>query len=73
MLCDDIRFLTQRALWETKNLIHAFRIVFGLNVMMTFPCGNTFTTTLYSMDRWFINPCDTTYQDPPFHMPGLMT
>ena len=27
--------------------------------------------TLYSMDRWYINPCDTDYIDPEFHTDTL--
>ncbi len=71
MLCDDIRFLTQRALWETKNLIQCIPDCLWTKRYDDIPMWKYVYHTLYSMDRWFINPCDTTYQDPPFHMPGL--
>lgn len=67
MLCEDIRFLTDRALWETENLMKC--IPSGLWDMRYdgIPMWKYLYHMLYSMDRWFVNPCDSTYQNPPFH------
>lgn len=67
MLCEDIRFLTNRALWETENLIKCIPNEIWNRRYDGIPMWKYLYHTLYSMDRWYINPCDPTYQNPVFH------
>lgn len=67
MLCDDIRYLTQRALWETENLIKCIPAELWDKRYDEIPMWKYLYHMLYSMDRWYINPYDASYQDPPFH------
>lgn len=67
MLCDDIRFLTGRALWETENLMKCIPDELWNKRYDGLPMWKYLYHTLYSMDRWYINPCDSTYQNPVFH------
>ena len=66
-LCDDIRYLTGRALWETKNLIMCIPDELWNKRYDAIPMWKYVYHTLYSMDRWFINPCDPDYKNPEFH------
>ncbi|MBR1585299.1 MAG: DinB family protein [Clostridia bacterium] len=70
-LCDDIRFLTGRALWETENLIRCIPDELWQKRYDELPMWKYVYHTLYSMDRWFINPNDAAYRDPPFHTAHL--
>lgn len=70
-LCDDIRFLTDRALWETENLIECIPDELWNKRYDELPMWKYLYHTLYSMDRWFINPYDDDYQDPEFHTETL--
>ena len=71
MLCDDIRELTERALWETENLIACIPDALWDKRYDGLPMWKYVYHTLYSMDRWYINPCDPSYHDPAFHTPTL--
>lgn len=71
MLCDDIRFLTDRALWETENLIKCISDELWCKRYDGIPMWKYLYHTLYSMDRWFINPCTPTYCNPEFHTEKL--
>lgn len=71
MLCDDIRYLTDRALWETENLMKCIPDELWVKRYDGIPMWKFLYHTLYSMDRWYINPCDGAYQDPPFHTDTL--
>jgi len=71
MLCDDIRFLTDRALWETENLIKSIPDRLWYTRYDDIPMWKYVYHTLFSMDRWFINPNDPTYIAPKFHMETL--
>ena len=71
MLCDDIRYLTGRALWETENLIKCIPDELWEKRYDGIPMWKYLYHTLYSMDRWFINPCDPGYREPQFHAEGL--
>lgn len=71
MLCDDIRYLTDRALWETENLMKCIPDELWAKRYDGIPMWKFLYHTLYSMDRWYINPCDGSYQDPPFHTDDL--
>lgn len=70
-LCDDIRYLTERALWETENLIRCIPDTLWDKRYDGLPMWKYVYHTLYSMDRWYINPCDPDYQNPAFHTPDL--
>lgn len=70
-LCDDIRFLIGRALWETENLIKCIPDELWDKRYDGLPMWKYLYHTLYSMDRWYINPCDTAYRDPEFHTATL--
>lgn len=71
MLCDDIRYLTNRALWETENLMKCIPDELWDKRYDGIPMWKYLYHTLYSMDRWYINPNDPTYSDPEFHMDSL--
>lgn len=71
MLCDDIRELTERALWETENLIACIPDALWDKRYDGLPMWKYVYHTLYSMDRWYINPCDPDYRDPVYHTPTL--
>lgn len=71
MLCDDIRYLTERALWETENLIKCIPDELWYKRYDAIPMWKYLFHTLYSMDRWFINPCDSSYQNPDFYIDDL--
>lgn len=70
-LCDDIRFLTDRALWETENLIKCIPDGMWSRRYDQLPVWKYLYHMLYSMDRWFINPNDPDYKPPLFHSQGL--
>lgn len=70
-LCDDIRYLTDRALWETENLLRCIPDALWNKRYDELPMWKYVYHTLYSMDRWYINPCDPEYKDPSFHEPEL--
>ncbi len=71
MLVDDIRFLTGRALWETENLMKCVPDNLWHKRYDGIPMWKYLYHMMYSMDRWYINPCDPEYRDPDFHLPGL--
>lgn len=70
-LSDDIRYLTGRALWETENLIKCIPDELWNKRYDGLPMYKYLYHTLYSMDRWFINPGDPSYQNPSFHTDDL--
>ncbi len=70
-LCDDIRDLTERALWETENLMKCVPAELWSKRYDGLPLWKYLYHMLYSMDRWFINPREPGYQPPPFHTDGL--
>lgn len=67
MLCDDIRFLTDRALWETENLIKCIPDMLWDKRYDGIPIWKYLYHMLYSMDRWYVNPYDGTYRPPVYH------
>lgn len=71
MLCDDIRYLTERALWETENLMKCIPDDLWDKRYDGIPMWKYLYHTLYSMDRWYINPCDGSYRNPSFHTDSL--
>lgn len=70
-LCEDIRDLTARALWEMENLMAAIPEELWDKRYDGLPMWKYVYHTLYSMDRWFINPQDPGYRDPSIHREGL--
>lgn len=70
-LCDDIRFLTNRALWETENLIKCIPDELWDKRYDGLPIWKYLYHTLYSLDRWYVNPGDSKYQSPEFHTETL--
>ena len=70
-LTNDIRFLTERALWETENLIACVPNALWDRRYDGIPVWKYLYHTLYSMDRWFIDPGDPAYTDPSFHTKHL--
>lgn len=71
MLCEDIRYLTDRALWETENLMKCIPDELWNKRYDGIPMWKYLYHTLYSMDRWYINPNDPAYQNPKFHTDSL--
>ena len=67
LLCEDIRFLTERALWETENLIKCIPDKLLGERYDGIPMWKYVYHMLYSMDRWFVNPYDEDYKNPKFH------
>lgn len=71
MLSDDIRYLTERALWETENLMKCIPDELWEKRYDGIPMWKYLYHMLYSMDRWYINPYDAEYTDPEFHTDTL--
>ncbi|HKM34209.1 MAG TPA: hypothetical protein VJY54_05645 [Lachnospiraceae bacterium] len=71
MLTDDIKFLTDRALWETENLMKCIPNELWNKRYDDIPMWKYLYHMLYSMDRWYINPNDVTYKSPSFHTKDL--
>lgn len=71
ILSDDIKYLTNRALWETENLMKCIPNELWNKRYDGIPIWKFLYHTLYSMDRWYINPDDPTYQNPEFHKESL--
>ncbi|MCQ4023283.1 MULTISPECIES: DinB family protein [unclassified Ruminococcus] len=71
MLSDDIRYLTGRALWETENLIKCIPDELWNKQYDMLPMWKYVYHMLFSMDRWYINPCDKKYSPPSFHTDTL--
>lgn len=71
ILSDEIRNLTQRGLWETENLIACVPDELWSKRYDGLPMWKYIYHTLFSMDRWFINPADLTYAPPTFHREDL--
>ena len=71
MLCDDVKYLTDRALWETENLMKCIPDALWEKRYDGIPMWKYFYHMLYSMDRWYINPYDADYTNPEFHTDTL--
>lgn len=71
ILSEEIRYLTERALWETENLIKCIPDELWNKRYDEIPMWKYLYHTLYSMDRWYINPNDPNYRDPYFHTETL--
>lgn len=62
---------TRRALWEIKNVIDCIPDELWCQTYSGMPLYKHVYHTLHSLDQWFINPCDPSYQQPSFHVPNL--
>lgn len=69
-MIDAIRDQTERALWETRNVMVCLADA-GLwdKPYCGAPAWQHAYHMLHSLDRWYINP--ERYQQPPFHTEGL--
>lgn len=66
-----IREQTERALWEMENLIACIPDALWDKRYDEIPMWKYVYHTLYSLDRWYINPDDPNYQPPDFHQVAL--
>ena len=71
LLSDEIRELTCRGLWEMENLIACVPEELWNKRYDSLPMWKYIYHTLFSMDRWFINPADPAYLPPAFHREDL--
>jgi RimJ/RimL family protein N-acetyltransferase len=70
-LCQTINELTERALWETENLMRCVPASLWGKEYDSVPMWKYIYHTLFSLDRWFINPFDKNYIPPYFHTDDL--
>lgn len=62
---------TERALWEVKNVIDCVPDSLWNKPYCQAPCWQHIYHMLHSLDRWYINPGDRTYQEPAVHVSEL--
>lgn len=62
---------TSRALWEVKNVIRCVPDSLWEKEYCEMPCWKHIYHTLHSLDLWYINPRDKTFQEPAIHEDGL--
>lgn len=70
-LSEIIREQTERALWEMENLIACIPDALWEKRYDEIPMWKYVYHTLFSLDRWYINPDDLVYQPPDFHQATL--
>ena len=66
-MTEDIVYLTERALWETENLIKCIPDELWEKRYDDIPMWKYVYHMLFSLDRWYINPDDAHYHEPSFH------
>lgn len=64
-----IRELTERALWEVKNVMDCVPEEMWERNYCEMPVWKHVYHMLHSLDRWYINP--DCYEEPGFHKPDL--
>jgi hypothetical protein len=64
-----IRELTERALWEVKNVIDCIPEEMWEKNYCEMPVWKHVYHMLHSLDQWYINP--NCYEEPDFHKPDL--
>jgi hypothetical protein len=64
-----IRDQTQRTLWSLNNVIDSIPAIYWERLYCGMPLWKHVYHTLYSLDRWYINP--SVYKEPAFHTDGL--
>jgi hypothetical protein len=68
---DIIQELTDRALWEVKNVIDCVPDELWEKCYCEMPMWKHIYHMLHSMDLWFINPRDKNFTEPPIHEKDL--
>ena len=58
---------TKRALWEVKNVIDCVPDELWNKEYCEMPCWKHIYHMLHSLDLWYINPRDSSYQEPDIH------
>lgn len=66
-----IREQTTRALWEVKNVTDCVPDELWNKEYCEMPCWKHIYHMLHSLDLWFINPRDNTYEEPDIHETDL--
>lgn len=64
---DIIEEQTKRALWEVKNVIDCIPDELWNKEYCEMPCWKHVYHMLHSLDLWYINPRDSSYQEPDIH------
>ena len=62
---------TKRALWEVKNVIDCVPDELWNKEYCEMPCWKHIYHMLHSLDLWYINPRDSSYQEPDIHEKGF--
>ena len=62
---------TKRALWEVKNVIDCVPDQLWNKEYCEMPCWKHIYHMLHSLDLWYINPRDSSYQEPDIHEKDL--
>lgn len=62
---------TKRALWEVKNVIDCVPDELWNKEYCEMPCWKHIYHMLHSLDLWYINPRDSSYQEPDIHEKDL--
>ena len=70
-LCDIMKDQTDRALWEVENVVSCIPDDEWNALYCGIPLYRHIYHMLHSLDRWLINPNDSTYRDPSFHIKDL--
>ena len=68
---DIIQDLTDRALWEVKNVIDSIPDDLWDKCYCEMPMWKHIYHMLHSLDLWFINPRDKNFIEPAIHEKGL--
>ena len=68
---DIIQALTEKALWEIKNVIDGVPDEFWNHCYCDMPMWKHIYHTLHSLDLWFINPRDQNFLEPWIHEKDL--
>ena len=62
---------TKRALWEVKNVMDCVPDELWNKEYCEMPCWKHIYHMLHSLDLWYINPRDSSYQEPDIHEKDL--
>jgi hypothetical protein len=68
---DIIKDLTDRALWEVKNIIDCVPDELWDRCYCEMPMWKHIYHMLHSLDQWFINPRDVNFEEPSIHVKDL--
>lgn len=68
---DVIAEMTVRSLWETQNIIDCVPDALWDREFGGAPLWQHIYHMLHELDRWFINPRDNDFVEPPIHTPRL--